>query len=112
MLSQSLGDSVRFVLDIKQARRSGIDPLEIVHRIGSKIVHLHLSDALSAKDGQSACDCLPIGQGEFDFAELFCELETVGFYGGAVVELYRENYSEYSQLADCVNILNKISKKA
>jgi sugar phosphate isomerase/epimerase len=102
MLSRELGDSAKFVLDIKQARRSGVGASEIVRLLGNKIVHLHLSDADKERD------CLPVGSGEFDFPELFRELGKVGFSGDAVVELYRENYGEYSELAESVGKLEKL----
>ena len=101
MLARELGDSAAFVLDIKQARRSGASPLEMLDSLGDKIVHLHLSDS------NDTADCLPIGAGGFDFAELFARLKERGYKGDAVVELYRENYGDYSALADCVARLEK-----
>jgi sugar phosphate isomerase/epimerase len=106
MLSRQLGDSARFVLDIKQARRSGLDPLALLRKLGNKIIHLHLSDA------DEVHDCLPVGAGVFDFTELFTELKKVGYKGDAVVELYRENYGQYSELADSVINLEKLLEKA
>ena len=102
MLSRELGKRAKFVLDIKQARRSGIEPVEVLRRLRNSIVHLHLSDA----DSQN--DCLPIGKGTFDFAAFFNELKAVEYSGDAVVELYRENYDDYSQLADCVTELKNL----
>jgi sugar phosphate isomerase/epimerase len=102
MLSRELGDSARFALDIKQARRSGYTPAELVECLGEKIVHLHMSDA------DELNDCLPIGAGNFDFTGFFGKLRKAGYSGGAVVELYRENYGQYSQLSDCVEKLEKL----
>jgi sugar phosphate isomerase/epimerase len=102
MLIRELGDSVKFVLDVKQARRSGVEALDLVRLLGSKIVHLHMSDADEGRD------CLPIGKGNFDFAGLFAELGKVGYKGDAVMELYRENYGGYSELADSVAELEKM----
>lgn len=64
-----LGDEVRFVVDLKQARRSNVDPFRLMDIIGDKVVHLHVSD------GNAGCDCLPIGKGSFNFNRLFSELE-------------------------------------
>ncbi|MCL2036100.1 MAG: sugar phosphate isomerase/epimerase [Oscillospiraceae bacterium] len=104
-LACTLGDSVKFTLDIKQARRSGLEPSEIVRRLKDKITHLHLSDA------DEEHDCLPLGKGNFDFALFFDELKQVEFKGSAVVELYRDNYGEYSELSDSVNFLKKLLEK-
>jgi sugar phosphate isomerase/epimerase len=103
MLTSEL--EISFVLDIKQARRAGKSPTEFLEKLGSKIVHLHLSDGVS---GNSDKDCVPIGEGDFDFGAFFGELGKIGYKGDAVVELYRENYAEYSQLADCVEKLGKL----
>jgi sugar phosphate isomerase/epimerase len=105
MLSRELGESAKFVLDIKQARRSGVSAFEAMDTLKNKIIHLHLSDADKERD------CLPIGEGSFDFVRLFRHLNEIGYSGGAVVELYRDNYNEYSDLADCVEKLEKLSKK-
>ena len=45
-----LGDEVRFVVDLKQARRSNVDPFRLLDIIGDKVVHLHVSD------GDAGCD--------------------------------------------------------
>jgi len=108
MLSRELGDSAAFVLDVKQARRSQIPVSELLCALGSRIVHMHLSDC----DGcDSKRDCLPIGEGSFDFEAFFAQAAKAGFRGSAVVELYRENYGDYSELSDCVNILEKMLEK-
>jgi sugar phosphate isomerase/epimerase len=114
MLARELADSISFVLDIKQARRAGYHPSELLDKLGNKIVHLHLSDAVTdciAARGQEN-DCLPIGAGNFDFTDFFEKLKKLEYKGDAVVELYRDNYSEYSQLADSVEKLEKLLQKA
>lgn len=104
MLSQ-LGDEVRFVVDLKQARRSNVDPFRLLDIIGDKVVHLHVSD------GDSSCDCLPIGKGSFDFNHLFRELEKIKYDNAMIVELYRENYNSYDELASCAGNMQKLYNK-
>jgi sugar phosphate isomerase/epimerase len=105
MLRRELGERAVFVLDLKQARRSGICPLHMIDTLGDSIVHLHLSDAVA---GDSERDCLSVGAGDFDFATMFAKLKAVGYSGGGVVELYRENYDESAELAKSVEILEKL----
>ena len=100
-----LGDEVRFVVDLKQARRSNVDPFRLLDIIGDKVVHLHVSD------GNAGCDCLPIGKGTFNFNRLFSELEKIKYDKSMIVELYRENYSSYDELAVCANNMKKIYDK-
>jgi len=101
-LKEQLGDKAKFVLDLKQARRSGNSPFEMLDTLGNSVIHLHLSDA------NPTDDCMLIGRGEFDFRGLFSKLGEVGFNGGAVVELYRDNYNEYKDLSDSVEILQNL----
>ena len=96
---------VRFVVDLKQARRSNVDPFRLLDIIGNKVVHLHVSD------GNAGCDCLPIGKGSFNFNRLFSELEKINYDKAMIVELYRENYSSYDELAVCANNMKKIYDK-
>lgn len=105
MLSRELADSIAFVLDIKQSRRAGYSPNSLVELLGDRIIHLHLSDG-NSKD--SKADCLPIGRGDFDFKEFFTELNKVGYKGDAVIELYRDNYGDYGELANGVKILENL----
>ena len=98
-MKRELGEYANFVLDLKQARRSGEDPLEYVEQLGSSIVHCHLSD------GDDSRDCLPIGRGTFDFSALIKRLRSNGFDGALIVELYRSNYGDFSELKISVDTL-------
>ncbi len=105
IMKRELGDYARFVLDLKQARRSGKDPFEFIDALGTNIVHCHLSDADSDKD------CLPIGKGNFDFSLFTQKLLALGYDGAFIVELYRENYGEFEDLRDSVDALAEIVEK-
>ena len=94
-----LGDYAKFVLDLKQSRRSHADAFDYVRSLGGSIVHLHISDADSDRD------CLPVGQGSFDFRRLMQELSAVGYDGAYIVELYRENYDQFTRLRESVDSL-------
>ena len=87
-----LHGEVEFVLDIKQAVRAGEDPFEMMEDMGENIVHTHISDHTKEKD------CLPIGEGDFDFAKYFKKMQKYSFSGAAVIELYRSNFGQIEQL--------------
>ena len=92
LMKRELGDNARFVLDLKQARRSGEDPFEYIEALGQSIVHCHVSD------GDDGHDCLPIGEGSFDFGKLTRRLSDKGYDGAYIVELYRDNYGSFEEL--------------
>lgn len=102
LMKRELGEFSHFVLDLKQARRSGADPLEYIDALGESIVHCHLSDA------NADFDCLPIGKGDFDFKSLIKKLRSIGYDGALIVELYRDNYGEFTELSKSVDYLSEI----
>lgn len=104
-MEKTLDGDVSFVLDVKQAVRAGEDPLRMAEALGPKIVHLHLSDHAPGQD------CLPIGSGDFDFDALFGVLKRRGFCGSGVLELYRSNYQEESQLYASMKRLQASAEK-
>ena len=101
-MSGQLGDEVRFVLDTKQARRSGVDVFDFLDAVGEKVEHIHISDC------NEKSDCLPIGKGQFDFPKLLKRLDELHYDNSMIVELYRENYTSYDDLSDCVKALQNI----
>ena len=105
-MADGLGDLFRMTLDVKQAVRSGIDPLSLCREFADKTVHVHLSD-----HGEAG-DCLPVGKGDFDFLTLFRILNEAGFSGDPVVELYRRCYQDPKELCICWKKAQKIHKKA
>ncbi|MCI6925500.1 MAG: sugar phosphate isomerase/epimerase [Butyricicoccus porcorum] len=82
---------LRFTLDIKQARRAGLDWSDYADAVGDRTVNLHISDY----DTQS--DCLMPGQGKVDFSALFGRMEALGC-GSAMVEVYSDDYTRLAEL--------------
>lgn len=105
-MSEQLGDKARFVLDVKQAVRSGEDPLVIADVLGNKIIHVHMSDH------NADYDCLLPGKGTFDIKGFLKKLKSKGFNGSVMTELYRNNFSSIDELAESMhyieNIINNI----
>lgn len=102
MMKRELSDRARFVLDLKQVRRNKGDILQYAEALGDSIVHCHVSDA------SADCDCLPVGRGGFDFAELFRRMAAQGYSGSYIVELYRDNYGSFDELSESEKRLREI----
>ena len=103
MMKRELGDYARFVLDLKQTRRAHGYAFEYIKELGGSIVHLHISD------GSGERDCLPVGHGEFDFRRLIQEMNALGYGGAYMMELYRQNYDEFTRLRESVDRLYDIA---
>ena len=94
-----VGPEFRTVLDIKQARRSGVDVYEYLRELGGSVCHLHLSDYTDEKD------CVPPGEGKFDFIRLFDAMRRIGYEGDFIVELYRHSYEDEAQIVRAYEFL-------
>ena len=105
-LRDRLRDDFHMVLDLKQARRAGEDPFDFLECVGKSVVHLHLSD------GDETHDCLPPGRGTFDFRRLFAAMRALGYDGDAVVELYRNNFDDLSELTQALAFLQEEEQRA
>lgn len=101
-MSDALGDSAKFVLDTKQAVRRGYNPYDFIDKLGNKIVHIHISDY-----GEKG-DCLPVGEGNLEFANFVNKLKDNSFAGSIILELYRSGYNKYDELADNLIFMRKI----
>ncbi|MEE1011251.1 MAG: sugar phosphate isomerase/epimerase [Acutalibacteraceae bacterium] len=97
-----LGDNFRMVFDVKQAVRSGYEPLAFADEFKNEIVHIHLSDHISGKD------CMPPGTGSFDFGKLFDIMKSADYKGDYVIELYRSNYGQPDELAKALAYLQNL----
>ncbi len=102
-MQTALGGDFHMVLDLKQTVRSGLDPLALARQFARKIVHVHVSDHLPGRD------CLPPGEGAFDFCALSSLLEQNGYKGSFVIELYAGNFTDDSQLVRAKACLEKLS---
>ncbi|MBQ6019135.1 MAG: sugar phosphate isomerase/epimerase [Clostridia bacterium] len=96
-----VGGDFRTVLDIKQARRAGVDVYEYLRRLGGSVCHVHLSDFTDTKD------CAPPGEGKFDFLRLFSALRESGYAGDYIIELYRHSYEDESQILGAYDFLTR-----
>ncbi|MBQ7784622.1 MAG: sugar phosphate isomerase/epimerase [Clostridia bacterium] len=73
---------VRFTLDIKQAMKSGYQPVDFIRAMGNRISNVHICDW----DDEGRL-CLP-GEGSFDFETFIHELAAAGYDGPIILEPY------------------------
>ena len=99
MMVENLGDEIGFCLDVKQSKRGGYTPFDVIDAVGKNIRHLHISDNSSSKD------CMLPGKGTFDFKRLFSRMEELSFSGTYIIEVYRNAYKEYKELTESLNAL-------
>lgn len=106
LLREAAKDSVKFVLDLKQARRAGFAPLELLEAMGPEnICHLHLSDEQPGKD------CCPPGEGTFNFEPILCRLAAAGSTPSAVIELYSNGFQDPQQLVRSADYIQRLAER-
>lgn len=101
-LRKELNDDISFTLDLKQALRSGLEPMQVARAMGTCLAHIHLNDHDSFRD------CMLPGFGCFPFEKLFAYLQEIHFCGTAMIEVYRKDYLELNELVQSINILKKL----
>lgn len=92
-----LQEDCAFVLDVKQCRMSGCAVVDMAAAMGSRLAHVHLSDCAAGKP------CLLPGMGTFDFPAFRQVLEGLSYQGTVVTEVYRQNFSDPSELETARN---------
>lgn len=98
-LRERLGDKAAFVLDVKQTVRCGWTVEQVAEAMGDRIVHVHVSDHDRERD------CLPPGQGTFDYRRLISLLRERGYEGALILELYRANFTDEQDLMQAARYL-------
>ena len=101
-----LGEKAHFVLDVKQARRFGLEPERVIDAMGDRIAHVHISDRDDHRD------CLVPGRGTRDFPALIRRLQAAGFNGCLMMELYRTNFGEPEELLEGRQVLEEALRSA
>lgn len=102
-MKSQLGDKAKFVFDIKQSGRCGLDPIDVIETMGDAIAHVHISDRDDTRD------CLPPGRGTRDFNVVLQALKKVGYDGVLMLELYRPNFESAEDLRRSKTFLEEIA---
>ncbi|MFH5836686.1 sugar phosphate isomerase/epimerase family protein [Proteiniclasticum sp. C24MP] len=101
-LKDAVKEPLKFTLDVKQAVKAGKSPYDYLDIYGEDLMNLHLND----HDAVSTC-LLP-GKGNFDFGKLFHKVESLGYKGPGIIEVYKENYESLAELIESRKYLERI----
>ena len=96
--------NIKFVFDLKQTARGGFDAMEMLEAMGDDIVHVHINDW---KDGECR---LPYA-GELDLDLVIDAVESTGYNGKYMIEVYRHNFSVDSEITDAAKHLTRRFEK-
>ena len=93
-MSEALGSSAKFVLDLKQSRRIGKNPNDFIKALKNRIIHIHYSD------GSESGECVKFGKGKFDNSTFIDNLQQTEYTGTVILELYRNNFKDIDDLTN------------
>ena len=100
-MKDRLGEDICFTMDVKQAKRSGVEPCLIRDAMGKQLIHFHASDYL---DG-GAC-ALP-GQGICCYEDIF-DSHLRSDKVSKVIEVYSSDFTEDRQLREAAKFVSKL----
>jgi sugar phosphate isomerase/epimerase len=92
----------KFVLDLKQTIRAQTNPFEMLEAMGTDVINVHISDSTAEND------CLLPGYGDFDFTKLYNSLNEINYNGPLVIEVYRHNFNELTEINESFKYTNKL----
>lgn len=95
------GHDLRFTLDIKQANRAEISVYQYIDIMKDKIANVHINDY------DSTHPCLLPGSGMMDYENFFNTLQVHEYRGDYIIEVYRQNYKDISQISESKIFLEK-----
>lgn len=92
---------VKYTLDVKQSFRAGVDLHSYLDVMGGDLVNLHINDR------NENSHCLLPGKGSVDYDQLFNKLKSMGYNGDMIIEVYRDNFKKYEELATARDFLTR-----
>ena len=98
-------ENFKMVLDVKQARKADIRPVEYIEAVGESIAHVHLSDCSESSQCTPPCE-----KGLFDFGELFTQLQSINYKGKYIIELYSDGFDGIEDIINSAKYLENIKQ--
>lgn len=101
-LKEALGGKAKFVLDVKQAVRSGENPESMLETLGDSVVHVHISDH------GAYGDCQLLGNGSFQIKRFLTRLSALSPDCSVILELYRNAFGSTGELVQNYQVLERM----
>jgi sugar phosphate isomerase/epimerase len=95
-------DNIGFTLDIKQAHRSGVSIERYLKTMAQRLLNVHVNDHTNRDM------CLLPGRGSVDYAVLIKTLEEIGYNGPMIIEVYRDNFDHFAEIAQAREFLKSL----
>jgi sugar phosphate isomerase/epimerase len=90
----NMKEKIYFTLDVKQAVRNNMSPLDYLDIYKDRIINFHISDS---KQNES---CLLPGRGDLDLPSIIKGVGDLNAQVPYIIEIYKENYSSVEQIEE------------
>jgi sugar phosphate isomerase/epimerase len=90
----NMKEKIYFTLDVKQAVRNNMSPLDYLDIYKDRIINFHISDS---KEKES---CLLPGRGDLDLQSIIKGVGDLNAQVPYIIEIYKENYSSVEQIEE------------
>lgn len=104
-LREHCKEDIKFTLDIKQAYKVKVDPIEYIDVMRENIVNFHIND----RDDKNIC-LLP-GKGSVKYNIILKELKKYNYNGDCIIEVYNENFNKLDELTKSKQFIEDIITK-
>jgi sugar phosphate isomerase/epimerase len=94
--------NIGFTLDIKQANRSRVSIERYLKTMGPRLLNVHVNDHTELDM------CLLPGRGSVDYTALIKALEGIDYNGPMIIEVYRDNFKDFAELAQARDFLKSL----
>ena len=106
ILPKLTSEHLGFTLDLKQARRADFNYFEYASLFSDRILNVHISDA------NAESDCLLPGDGNVNFSAVFSRLQSLGYKGDCIIEVYNQAIKSEDHVAKSVAYLQNIANQS
>lgn len=100
-------ENIGYCADIGHWASSGLDPLDVIRKIGPRIHSFHLKDRASILEPSRD---QPLGTGVIDLPAILDEVRRHGFAGNVSIEYEYNWQTNLAEVAQCVGYLRAYSK--
>jgi sugar phosphate isomerase/epimerase len=102
MLRERVRYPLYYTLDLKQSYKANVEPEQYIDVMEDRLCNFHINDKSEYES------CMLPGKGDIDYNKIFKRLIDIKYKGMAIIEVYSDNYSSYSEINESKNYLDKL----
>lgn len=102
----TIDERIGVTLDVGHALLADIDSVELIRRLGSRVIHVHIQDATGEYDAHDE-----VGNGTVDFPSILSSLEDIQFSGLMIMEIKGADLETFLRSRDRLRAMMSASNR-